>query len=417
MPQLLLLMVVLLAVLAIAVIWRFHPAQMSLMKKDSQLNEALARLVSSEQMVNKLQGELMHAARSDTLSGKILTHLPLACFFCDEQGQVLYLNPTAEIISQSPKENFISHKLDDTLPLKNSDKSASLKLFNEVAQGQKQVLIDDAWLVTPNGTVSVSVRMTAIREDAALKGGILLLYENIGKSAQEEDAKAFTAQAAHELRTPLTIITSTISMIKENRDKLPPAQQDELFEGVTDAAEKLTTLVNDIIDISRLERGKLEVKQETFDLIELSKKVVKNFEQMAAQKKLFLHHDVESYALPKVHADKARVEEILTNLISNALKYTFQGSVTVTHTTENHHVITLVTDTGVGIPEREKSLLFHKFQQVGEARKLGTEKSTGLGLYIAQKLAQRMGGDITIVESEPGKGSTFKLTLPAVTSA
>lgn len=415
MPQVLLLLVVLLAVLAIAAIWRFHPAQLSLMKKDSQLNEALTRLVSSEQMVNKLQGELMHAARTDTLSGKILTHLPLACFFCNEQGQVLYVNPTAEIISQSPKENFISHKLDDTLPLKNNDKSTALKLFNEVAQGQKQVLVNDAWLITPNGTVSVSVRMTAIREDAALKGGILLLHENIGKSAQEEDAKAFTAQAAHELRTPLTIITSTISMIKENRNKLPPAQQDELFEGVTDAAEKLTTLVNDIIDISRLERGKLEVKQEAFDLIELSQKVVKNFEQLAAQKKLFLHHDVESYALPKVQADKARVEEILTNLISNALKYTFQGSITVSHTTENHHVVTLVTDTGVGIPEREKSLLFHKFQQVGEARKLGTEKSTGLGLYIAHKLAERMGGALTIVASEPGKGSTFKLTLPAIT--
>jgi len=226
----------------------------------------------------------------------------------------------------------------------------------------------------------------------------------------------FLANMSHELRTPLNAIIGVSEMLREDAEA---AKQDlEPLDRVLGAGRHLLALINDILDLSKIEAGRMELHLETFPLVPLIKDVAKTIEPMATKNSNRLVVGCAS-DLGTVHADQTRFRQALLNLLSNANKFTEKGSVTVAaqpQRLDGREWIRIdVTDTGIGMTQQQMGRLFQEFSQADSltTRKYG---GTGLGLAISKRFCQMMGGDIT-VESEPGRGSTFTIRLPRIVDA
>lgn len=243
--------------------------------------------------------------------------------------------------------------------------------------------------------------------------GYVLLIEDITEAkVMQRSREEFFSIASHELRTPLTAIRGNTGLLLDTyKDRLPDPEMREMLEDINASSGRLITMVNDFLQVSRLEQGKIEIKRETVDIVPVISEVVRSLTELAKEKGLMLSYTPS--ALPRVVADPDRTEQVLENLIGNAIKFTEKGSITVSAELIDTVVTVRVKDTGVGISEQNQSLLFRKFQQAGEdtlAR--NNSQSTGLGLYISKLIMNSMGGKIVLEESQPGKGSTFSFTLP-----
>ena len=223
----------------------------------------------------------------------------------------------------------------------------------------------------------------------------------------------FLANMSHELRTPLNAIIGVTEMLREDAEA---SQQDlEPLDRVLGAARHLLALINDILDLSKIEAGRMELHLETFPLVPIIEDVAKTIEPMASKNgnRLVINCPAD---LGTIHADQTRFRQSLLNLASNANKFTEQGSITVAahQNWENgRDWITLaVTDTGIGMTPEQMGKLFQEFSQASSAT-ASRYGGTGLGLAISRRFCQMMGGDIT-VESEPGCGSTFTIRLPRI---
>lgn len=231
------------------------------------------------------------------------------------------------------------------------------------------------------------------------------------EKAQESDRlkSAFLATMSHELRTPLNSIIGFTGILIQRLVGPLSDEQDKQLHMVYDSAKHLLELINDVLDISKIEAGQLSVSSEPFNLKNAVDKVVQSARPLADKKGLSLESDITS-DLGEILSDQRRVEQILLNLLSNAIKFTEQGSVRVTARLKEGQTMISVIDTGIGIKPEDMGILFNAFRQIetGLTRKY---EGTGLGLSISKKLASLLGGDIE-VESQWGKGSTFRLILP-----
>lgn len=220
----------------------------------------------------------------------------------------------------------------------------------------------------------------------------------------------FLANMSHELRTPLNSSLILAKLLAENAQQNLSDEQVRFAESIYSAGNDLLNLINDILDISKVEAGKLEVRPESTAVSKLLESLKATFEPMAQQKKLDFQLSLDSTAPPVLFTDRQRVEQILKNLLSNAIKFTERGQVTLSVGPSDAGIAFNVTDTGIGIGEDQQESIFDAFCQADGTtnRRFG---GTGLGLSISRDLAALLGGSIS-VSSEPGKGSTFTLTLP-----
>jgi len=220
---------------------------------------------------------------------------------------------------------------------------------------------------------------------------------------------AFLATMSHELRTPLNSIIGFTGILLQGLVGPLNEEQNKQLGMVRGSANHLLSLINDVLDISKIEAGQLQIATETFDLASSVRKIAQTVRPLAVKKGLTLTVDV-SPTVETVESDARRVEQILLNLLSNAVKFTEEGGVTLTCAlTEKGFVIT-VTDTGIGIRSEDLDRIFRPFLQIdtGLTRKY---EGTGLGLSICRKLVNMLGGDLG-VESTVGQGSTFTFNLP-----
>jgi signal transduction histidine kinase len=223
----------------------------------------------------------------------------------------------------------------------------------------------------------------------------------------------FLANMSHELRTPLNAIIGVSEMLREDAEALK--QDTEPLDRVLGAARHLLALINDILDLSKIEAGRMELQLESFALAPLIATVVKTIEPLAAKNanQIALHCD---HAIGTLHADQMRLRQALLNLMSNANKFTDHGTISIDarqRQEDGRDSVTIaVADTGIGMTEEQTGKLFQEFSQADASttRKYG---GTGLGLAISRRFCQMMGGDIT-VESNPGRGSTFTIRLPRI---
>jgi signal transduction histidine kinase len=223
----------------------------------------------------------------------------------------------------------------------------------------------------------------------------------------------FVSIASHELRTPMTAIDGFLDMIKDGL--YGPVQKSlmEPLEYISRSTEHLIHLVDDMLHVSRMEAGRIKVTVTDVALAPLITEVVTGMVPLAKERDVALV--AESLVNDRVQADPDKVKEILNNLLGNALKFIVEGSITVSSQRAGDVVTIFVADTGVGIAPKDIAKLFSKFQQIPYP-KGGKPPGTGLGLYISQGFARMMGGDLWLVKSEVGKGSTFAFSLPVAGS-
>ena len=259
--------------------------------------------------------------------------------------------------------------------------------------------------------------LTTFADQAVIAIENVRLFDEIqDKSRQLAEASQhksqFLANMSHELRTPLNAIIGVSEMLREDAEA---AKQDlEPLDRVLGAGRHLLALINDILDLSKIEAGRMELHLETFPLAPVIEDVAKTIEPMATKNGNRLVIDCPA-DLGTIHADQTRLRQSLLNLASNANKFTEKGTVTIAahQGQENGEWITLaVMDTGIGMTTEQMGKLFQEFSQASSttASRYG---GTGLGLAISKRFCQMMGGDIT-VHSEPGRGSTFTIRLPRI---
>ncbi len=229
--------------------------------------------------------------------------------------------------------------------------------------------------------------------------------------AEESDRlkSAFLAAMSHELRTPLNSIIGFTGMLLQEFDGPLNEEQATQMGMVERSAKHLLSLINDVLDLSRIEAGAVELRIEPFDVSEIVDRVVQTLQPLADKRGLTLEGAVAP-GVERICSDARRVEQILINLVNNAIKFTQRGSVRITCAIQGDRLETRVTDTGIGIKRENMRRLFDSFHQLdnGLSRKA---EGTGLGLSICRKLVEMLGGNIE-VDSEWGIGSTFTFAIP-----
>src|SRR6185295_15463755 len=223
----------------------------------------------------------------------------------------------------------------------------------------------------------------------------------------------FLANVSHELRTPLNaIIGYTHLMLEGVSGELSRPQQDKLAR-IDANARHLLAVINDLLDITRIESGKMPVQREWLRLPDLIDEVMTEVEPVIAGTRLQVIRSL-SPALPEIETDRQKVKQIVLNLLTNALKFTPQGSVAIRLEHDAEEISIAVSDTGIGVAEENQKTIFEAFEQANSsfARRQG---GTGLGLTICRRLAHLLDGRITLV-SRLGEGSTFTLFLPCQVS-
>jgi PAS domain S-box-containing protein len=363
----------------------------------------------------------------------------------DEFGAVTYINDAGEKITQIPGDTargqmvddlfrFVDEATDETLP------SPVYEALGRLTPGQRP---EKTALVTPDGRkVPVLVSSSVMRESDTIIGTVLVFHDmtrirdteerlrrmntelerfsaelaraNVELELQNraiqranEQKARFLATMSHELRTPMNAVMGFVDLLSEENGGPLTAKQNRFLGHIRTAGQHLLRLVENILDYSRLEAGRLQLDCQEFEARVVVQEVVAGISQIDRGKSVDIVIDIPSDFV--VYADRQRFRQILYNLASNALKFTQGGGqVTISARRENGFAFLSVADTGVGIAPDQLAPVFEEFHQARSSEK---NRGAGLGLAITQRLVEAHGGSIT-VESQVGRGSCFTFSLP-----
>ena len=338
--------------------------------------------------------QLAEAKRQQAAFAQITADMEEGLLVIDEHGALLSVNPSAlrllEVKDVQPSENVLT--LNRSEPFRRAVETA-LDGRHEAA-------------VLTFGEMSCQVTANPVWHDGKPSGAVLLLVDITEKLQRETLRREFTANVSHELKTPLTSISGFAEIL---RDGMVQGADVEKFAGrIFDEAQRLLTLVSDVIKISQLDEGQLPYVRETVELQELVRTMFDRLHHAADKAGVTLTLEGEPAALSTV---RPILEEVLFNLCDNAIKYNRPGGRVTVHTgRQDDRVVLAVSDTGIGIPPAHQQRIFERFYRVDKShsKEIG---GTGLGLSIVKHGAAYLGAAVT-VESEPGNGSTFTLTWP-----
>ncbi|HEU4720184.1 MAG TPA: HAMP domain-containing protein [Gemmatimonadaceae bacterium] len=338
-----------------------------------------------------------------------------------EQSQKL----TQELQSQSKELQLQQEELKRS----NSELEAQAKTLRqseELLKEQQEELQQVNEELEEKASLLAEQNQKVEQKNREVEGARLALEEKAEQLALSSKYKSeFVANMSHELRTPLNSLLILAKLLSDNKDNNLTAKQVEFAQTIHSSGTDLLNLINDILDLSKVEAGKMEVNPTDVPIVDVESFTRRTFEQVAQQKGITFTVDVKPDVPSTIHTDGQRLQQVLKNLLSNAFKFTEQGGVTLTVRKADkgkrfasrvldqaETVIAFsVTDTGIGIPKEKQQLIFEAFQQADgtTTRKFG---GTGLGLTISRQIAFLLGGEIR-VDSTTGGGSTFTLFLPA----
>jgi signal transduction histidine kinase len=258
------------------------------------------------------------------------------------------------------------------------------------------VINEAANAILRKGLIIITIVLILASISAWIIGNSLIVRQVRALEEVDRLKTEFISIASHELRTPLTAIRSYADIILEGQYGKISDELREPIKDISESSKRLFNLVSDLLNISRMEQGKIKYDYSSVEINKLLSEVVEIISPIAIEKDIKITID-PNIASNLIKVDANKTKEILNNILSNAVKFTPEkGSVRIS---------SQIKDTGVGIEKSDQLRLFGKFQQVGVSQKSGT--GTGLGLFVSKEMAQAMGGDVWLVESAPGKGSTF----------
>jgi PAS domain S-box-containing protein len=327
----------------------------------------------------------------------------------DRQGQVCFANPAAAQLFDMTPDALLNYQWG--MPL---GETTEIELMQSTGKQRTAEM-----KATPIQWFSKSAYVIALRDITKRKQAELFLQQAKADADAANQAKSmFLANMSHELRTPLNIILGFTQVM--SRDPAITPEEQENLDIINKSGNHLLSLINDVLDLSKIEAGCISVDESDFDLIALMRSLQEMFQHKARAKGLQLHLNIAADVPHYIQADSNKLRQVLINLLTNAIKFTPQGSITVrvallkaegfsSPSLPSPHLRFEISDTGVGIAPRELGSIFDVFIQT-HAGKVANE-GTGLGLAISRKFVQLMGGDIQ-VSSQLNQGSTFSFEIP-----
>ena len=364
---------------------------------------------SFNQMAEKLMVSTQSLEKEKDQTSAIVSSLGDGLIMYNPKGEINFLNPKAEEILWISRNDILGKSLDDkyffsTSLLKNFYDISTFKLKNWETKEY-----------TLEGPRKAVLRITSIMLKGPQKKniGYMRVLHDITREKEVEAIKSeFVSLASHQLRTPLSAMKWSLSMLSEGLfGKLVSKQKDIVWK-ISNSNERMIQLVNDLLDVSRIEEERFGYNFSLESFEDVVKKVAGSFSVQIQEKKLQFSFEYPRDALPKVSVDRGKLEMAVQNLIDNAVKYTSSdGKIKVyLKETSPDYLAVFVEDTGIGIPKNQQHRIFSKFFRADNAIRFETEGS-GLGLYIAQNIVTSHKGKINF-KSEENKGSVFYFSLP-----
>jgi len=360
------------------------------------------------------------AQRQKQYFGDLVLNSPVAIVTLDTQHRIVTCNPAFEQLYGYPQADVVGVNLDELISTEASRQEAVAITQHVLQQGAMRSI--GRRRRKDGSLVDVEVLGVPVLVEGELVG-LMGLYHDISEltrarheAEEANSAKSqFLANMSHELRTPLNAIIGYSEMLEEEVGEIGHPELAADLQKIRSAGRHLLALINDILDLSKIEAGKTELYFEEFDAAEMLREVATTIQPLVARNANRLQLQLPEM-LGTLHADLTKVRQMLLNLLSNACKFTDHGTVTLAAARERAEdgaetVVFRVTDSGIGMTPAQMARLFEAFSQAeaSTTRKYG---GTGLGLAISRRFARMMGGDVT-VESISGEGSTFTVRLPA----
>jgi len=335
----------------------------------------------------------------------VITHLADGLLVFDKENKLSLINHQAEKFLNIKAEEVMGRSILGLVNLPNFKVLANL-LGPEIKGIFRKELTLDKDLI-----VEVSTEPMMPRGE---KLGTLVILHDISREKMVERIKTeFVSLAAHQLRTPLSAIKWTLKMLLDGDLGGITEEQRDFIEKTYQCNERMISLINDLLDITRIEEGRYLYKPAPADFGEMASAVVNYCQEEIARKKIDLDFKKPKIKLPKVSVDAEKIKLVIQNLLENAIKYTPSGgkiAVSLEYDEDKKEIIFSAKDTGVGIPQDQQSRVFTKFFRGANVMRMETEGS-GLGLFISKNIIEAHGGKIWF-ESKEGQGATFHIVLP-----
>ena len=370
------------------------PALAELFYRKILEHPATARILGGPEQLARLKGTLQHWARG-VLAGRYDAAYANERMEIGRQHVRVGVPQRYVISAMNVVRIFLLDAVDRELT--GADAAATRRALNKVLDLDLNLMCESYLEASVRELRELNARLEAANLEMAELGRV------------KDD---FLAHTSHELRTPLNSILGFSKLILDGLCQ-NPAEERELLRDVFESAQHLLGIVNDILDIAKIEAGKLKLSPQRVELRPLFEQVLAVVSVQAEEKKLKLVDETAGRDLPPVRADENRLRQVLINLLDNAVKFTAQGAITLRAHTDRvpGHVLVEVQDTGVGVPAEQQAGLFEKFKQVDSSftRRHG---GSGLGLAICRRLVEMMGGQIELKSPGEGRGTTVRFTIP-----
>jgi signal transduction histidine kinase len=335
--------------------------------------------------------------------------LPDATFELDADRVVVAANRAALALTGLGEAELVGRPCPDTLAPRGLDGAPLLALGwhpSAALAGVRGVPEHELTIRTARGYLRVRATVRYRRDASGAVTGAVLALRPADRPGQAPSGEEVVSTVSHELRSPLTSVKGYTSLLLDRWDRLNDEQKKMMLGQIRHDADRITRLIGELLDISRLETGRLALRRQMVDLRALVAQVVEKVGMAYPDLECTVQIDDD---FPRVYADPDKIEQVLTNLVENAAKYARPAGVRVTGTLADGAVSVAVIDAGDGIPAADLPRVFRKFYR----RDHGKPSGTGLGLWISRGLVQAHGGRLEAY-SAPGEGSTFVFTLPLV---
>jgi PAS domain S-box-containing protein len=348
------------------------------------------------------------AVREKNKTLAIINNLTDGILVLDSANKIELVSPLVEVFLKQGAEKLINKNI-----FKITSPDFDLDPLWKALKGNKKekikyILREEIVL---GGHVSLEVSCVPIETSKEEKETLIILHDISRDKLVETMKTEFVSIAAHQLRTPLSAIKWTIRMLLDGDIGHISEEQKELLEKTYESNERMISLINDLLNVTRIEEGRFLYKPEPLQIQKIVEAAIQNSNDLAKMRKINLIFEKPKNVLPLVEVDKEKIGLAIQNLLENAIKYTpSSGSIAISLEEKDKSVLFKIKDDGVGIPQNQQSRIFTKFFRGSNVARMETD-GTGLGLYTTKNIIEAHRGEIWF-ESEEGKGTAFYFTVP-----